>query len=181
MVALLSCLASPASTRLDPACGGALADVAAEVELPPGVSADPRSHEQIRAAAATWELPAGVTFTVAPPTLAGDRATVRGELANTTAAPRTVILSEAGAGYFHATRVGEGLVRKPVPPPDPAQASRPHLFPEPWAFTLAPGARWTFETSVVLSCWEEAPGPVKLHWWFSIHGDGQDGEITAAR
>ena len=174
----LSCAASGP----DPACADPLANVPGEVKLPAGVSVDPRSREQVIASAESWDRPAGLTFRlVGSPTVAGDRATLRAELANTTEASQIVLLSEAGAGFFHATRVGDGLVRRPVPPPDPGLPPRPALFPEPRAYVLAPGARWTVETSVVLSCWEEHPGPVTLHWWFNVEDEDLQGEVTVAR
>ncbi len=162
---------------LDPACADALACVSPGLTLPAGVTADPRDREAVLAAAGSWDLPADVTFTISAPVRSGDRVVVRGELANTSSEPRTVFLSEAGVGYFHATLVSPGLVRRPAPPSAPGVTAPPALFPEPHAFVLAPGARWPFETAVVVSCWEPAPGTtVGVHHWLNVEGESIDGE-----
>jgi len=165
------------TTTIDPACDDALACVPTGLPLPAGVTADPRDREAVLAAAGSWDLPADVTFTINTPVRTGDRIVVRGELTNTSSEPRTVFLTEAGVGYFHATLVSPGLVRRPVPPPAPGITPRPVLFPEPHAFVLAPGARWPFETAVVVSCWEPAPGTtVGVHHWLNVEGESIDGE-----
>lgn len=165
------------SAALDPACTDALACVPSALTLPAGVTEDPRDREATLAAAPSWDLPADVTFTVSAPTRTGDRVVVRGELANTSGEPRTVFLTEAGAGYFHATLVGSGLVRRTAPPTAPGVAAPPTLLPEPHAFVLAPGTRWPFEAAVVVSCWEPAPGTtVNVHHWLHVEGEDVQGE-----
>lgn len=167
----------PTSAALDPACTDALACVPSALPLPAGVTADPRDREAVLAAAPSWDLPADVTFTASAPTRSGDRVVVRGELTNTSSEPRTVFLSEAGAGYFHATLVGSGLVRRADPPSTPGVTPPPAVFPEPHAFVLAPGARWPFEASVVVSCWEPAAGTtVGVHHWLHVEGEDVQGE-----
>jgi hypothetical protein len=60
-------------------------------------------------------------------------------------------------------------------------APRPALFPEPHRFTLAPGARWPLETSIVLGCWELArPSTVTAHWWLNVQGESREGELPVA-
>jgi len=152
-----------------------VAPQAAQGALPvqPGVTAVPGVGAAGFAAAPSWDLPSDVTFTASAPTRSGDRVVVRGELVNTSSDPRTVFLSEAGVGYFHATLVGPGLVRRASPPSAPGVTAPPAVFPEPHAFVLAAGARWPFEAAVVISCWEPAPGTtVSVHYW--LHAEGED-------
>ncbi|MCB9594190.1 MAG: hypothetical protein H6719_15770 [Sandaracinaceae bacterium] len=162
---------------LDPACRDALANVPSPVVLPDGVARDARDREQILEAAPSWRLASGVSFALEPATVADGRVVLRGVLHNGTDSPQTVMLSEAGAGFFTATLTDPTLTRRPPPEPEPGVTPPPALFPEPRAFTLAPGARWPLETAVVLSCWEPAPGrAVTAHWWLHVEGSGLDGE-----
>lgn len=170
---------SPGAAGLDPACADPMADVRSMLALPAGVTADPRGQPEVQEAASSWHLPPGVTFTLSEPRLRGDRLELRGELVNTTDTPQTVMLSEAGAGYFSATLADPSLVRRTfVATPEPGVTPPPALFPEPHAYTLAPGARWPHATTVIVSCWEPAPGrTVTAHWWLNVEGEGLDGEV----
>lgn len=161
------------------ACEAGLGNLQSAVTLPAGVVEDASGREGVIAAAAGWHLPDGVTFAlVGSPTVVGEQVTLRGEVVNTTAAPVDVFLSEAGAGYFTATFVGEELVRRTFPPSPSSGPPRPVLFPEPHRFTLAPGAHWPIETSVTTLCWElTRPVTVKVHWWMSFEGDTRQGEV----
>ncbi len=149
----------------------------------PGVTRDERDRAQLVAEAAAWSMPAGVTFAlVGPPSVRGPQLVLRGELANATATPQPVFLTEAGVGYFSATLTGAGLTRRAQPPAgalEPGVQAPPALFPEPHRFVLAPGARWVFELAIELACWQLAPGQtVNAHWWFGTAGTVQQGDVT---
>ena len=97
-----------AARPLPAACtDGTLGDVARPNLPGPGVTVDQRDIDVIRAEADAWTLPAGVTFTLAAPTIEDRQIVLRGVLANTTTTPQPVFLTEAGAGFFHATVIGD--------------------------------------------------------------------------
>lgn len=170
--------ASSAQVAADPVCAEALANVALQGPLPEGVTLDPRSREEVLAASASFQLPEEVTFTIDPTlTVDADGVTVRGTLRNTGDTAQVVMLSEAGAGFFNATLVGEGLVRLPTGQSEGGGPPRPALFPEPRAFVLAPGAVWPLQSVVRHTCWARPSGPVAVHWWLAISGAGLDGEL----
>lgn len=162
------------------ACRAGLGHIPIAPTFPAGVVADTGDRQAVISAAEAWDLPAGVTFALlGAPGVSGDRVVLRGELVNATDAPVDVFLSEAGAGFFSATLVGDELVRRSLPPGPPG--GPPALFPEPHRFTLAPGVHWPIETSVTLLCWElTRPSTVRMHWWLNVHGESLEGEVPVA-
>jgi hypothetical protein len=165
-----------ASTEaLDPTCATPHANVRAGGELPSGVERDPRPREAVLEQARTWRMPDEVHVTFEEPRVHARRIELRVTLRNTGPAPATVLLSEAGTGFFHAALLGHDDARRR---PAPSEGTPPPaLFPEPAAFTLAPGAAWTLETRIVLACWERLPSTVRVHWWLSIENEGREGEV----
>lgn len=156
---------------------GRQGDVRVNLEMPAGVVAPSAAPMP-----AGWRRPSSVRFSVGAPTRRGRRLVLRGVLENTSTAPQTVFLSEAGAGYFHATLTGEGLRRRviPEPPLPPGVSAPPTLFPEAHGFVLAPGARWTHAVEVELGCWSlEGQASVNVHWWFHLAGEASQGDLSA--
>ncbi len=180
-------VAPPTQASVDPASAGAcaevtLGDVRADPPRPAGVTEETQGGIAVRVDPTGFTMPADVTFSiVGGPRVDGDRIVIQGELVNTAAEPRDVLLMEAGHGFISSTlttdaTTGAALARAPMPP---APAGPPALFPEAHRFTLAPGVHWPFETAVLRACWQLTPGEtVTMHWWFAIAGSGLDGAAT---
>lgn len=170
----------PASSALAAACQpGRLGYESPAPALAAGVVADPRPQELVRSESGRWSAPQGVTFTLTgAPRVEAQRVVLRGELRNDTAAPQTVMLTEGGGGFFYATIARQESSRRVVAAPTEG-APPPVALPEPHAWTLAPGARWSFETAVLLGCWELPPqSRVSVHWWFGLTNANVQGELA---
>ena len=158
------------SAQATAACASSLGYVT--LQTPPAVGVTPREN------AAEGPLPPGVEFEVVAATRPGEGwIVVHGELRNTSDVPREVSLTEAGVGWFSATLIGPGLVRRESPPVPP----RPALFPQARGFSLAAGARWPMEVAVIPSCWEDTRGAQSIHWWLGVAGDDVQGDVPVPR
>jgi len=156
---------------------GRLGDVRVALEMPRGVVTEASGPMP-----AGWRRPSSVRVAVSAPTRRGSRLVLRCVLENTSTTPHTVFLTEAGAGYFHATLTGDGVRRReiPAPPRPPGVSAPPTLFPEPHGFILSPGARWAHAVEVELGCWSlEGRALVNVHWWFHLAGEASQGDLSA--